>query len=203
MLSDLFLYSFTSFFVLVDPISSGLIFYGLTKGASTSERARIAFQATLIAALIITCFAFVGETLLASLGISMAALRVAGGILLFHTAFSMITQAPLPDKPDTHQSMDIVVYPMAIPLLAGPGTLTLTVLLASSTESVVDLAWVLVSALVVLVITCVACIFSGALKQVIGKKGDDVLSRLLGVILAALAVQFVANGVIELLPATL
>lgn len=202
MPSELFLYAFTSYFVLIDPISAGLIFYGLTQTVSSKAKIKIALQAVLIAALIITLFAFVGEALLTRLGITIAALRVAGGILLFHTAFSMITQAPLPDKPKLSENFDLVVYPMAIPLLAGPATLTLTILLASSTQTMTELGWVLLSALLVLVITLFACLFSGVIKSLIGKKGDEVLRRLLGVILAALAVQFVANGVNELFQVT-
>ncbi len=194
-----FLNAFTSYFVVIDPIGAALIFYSLTIGWSLRERLLVLSKSMLIAAGVIVAFALGGERLLTALGISMDALRVAGGILLFNTAFRMITSAPLPDQPRARMQGDIVVYPMAIPLTAGPGTLTLTVLLMADAPDLTGQSMVLLAAASVLAITWVAALAAGWIRRVVGRTGDEVIKRLLGVILAALAIQFVANGVRGLL----
>ncbi|MHA7880024.1 MAG: MarC family protein [Saccharospirillum sp.] len=194
-----FLNAFTSYFVIIDPIGAALLFYSLTLGRTFQQRLRLISKSVLIAAGIILVFGWLGEGLLTTLGISMDALRVAGGILLFNTAFRMITSAPLPDKPTERTVGDISVYPMAIPLMAGPGTLTLTVLLMADAAGTAGQTTVLLAALLVLLITLTLALLATHIRKLIGKTGDEIIQRLLGVILAALAIQFVANGVTGLM----
>lgn len=194
-----FLNAFTSYFVIIDPIGAALLFYSLTLGRTFQQRLKLIGKSVVIAATIILLFGWLGERLLTTLGISMDALRVAGGILLFNTAFRMITSAPLPDKPTERPVGDISVYPMAIPLMAGPGTLTLTVLLMADATGIGGQATVLSAALLVLLITLSLALLATHIRKLIGKTGDEIIQRLLGVILAALAIQFVANGVIGLM----
>ncbi len=121
---DIFLYALTSYFVIIDPIGTAVVFYGLTSGADQSYRYRMAIRAVVISTIIVLCFGFFGEHILTNLGISIASLRVAGGLLLFYTAFGMITRQQV-DTERTDLQVDISVYPLSIPLIAGPGCLTL------------------------------------------------------------------------------
>ncbi|WP_040557537.1 MarC family protein [Reinekea blandensis] len=200
MNTTFFFNALTSYFVVIDPIGCALIFYSLTLGQSTRQKAKTILKSMAIALGIILSFAIAGERLLTALGISMDALRVAGGILLFNTAFRMITKVP-EDQSLHHESPHdvrighITVYPLAIPLMAGPGTLTLTVLLMANGEQTVDQVMVIVAAVIVLLVTVLLSVLSGKLRKVLGQTGDEIIQRLLGVLLAALAIQFVANGV--------
>ena len=192
---DIFPHALTSFFVVIDPIGCALIFHGLTSDCDRHYVRMMAFRATLISMMIVLTFAFLGEALLVKLGISIDALRVAGGMLLFVTAFNMVTRGESGKKWESGPEVDISVFPMSIPLLAGPGCLTVTVLLFSQAAGV-GANLVLVTAVVVIYICAyVALSLSSRIKDVIGRTGDNILRRLFGVILAALSVQFVADGV--------
>lgn len=194
-MSTAFLNALASYFVVIDPIGASLIFYSLTVGRPFASRLKTIVKSMSIAAGIILLFAWAGEALLTALGISMDALRVAGGILLFNTAFRMITSAPLPDKPTERTLGDISVYPLAIPLTAGPGTLTLTVLLVADADGLAGQGLVVAAALLVLAMVLAGALMATQIRRLVGKTGDEIIQRLLGVILAALAIQFVANGV--------
>lgn len=200
MNTTVFFNALTSYFVVIDPIGCALIFYSLTLGQSTRQRAKTILKSVVIASGIIVSFALGGERLLTALGISMDALRVAGGILLFNTAFRMITKEPSNDSPHHEKPHDvrighITVYPLAIPLMAGPGTLTLTVLLMANSEQAADQAMVIAAALLTLGATVALSMLSGQIRKWLGVTGDEIIQRLLGVLLAALAIQFVANGI--------
>ncbi|MDX1473041.1 MAG: MarC family protein [Reinekea sp.] len=195
MNSTFFFNALTSYFVVIDPIGCALIFYSLTLGQSTRLKAKTMATAMCIAFGIILMFALFGETLLTALGIEMDALRIAGGILLFNTAFRMITAEPTHEQPHDVRVGHITVYPLAIPLMAGPGTLTLTVLLMAGAPAVVDQVMVIVAALMTLTVTLLLALISSQLRKWLGKTGDEIIQRLLGVLLAALAIQFVANGI--------
>jgi len=122
-------------------------------------------------------------------------LRIAGGILLFNSAFRMITAEPSIEQPHDVRIGHITVYPLAIPLAAGPGTLTLTVLLMANAPSAVDKSFVLIAAFLTLLVTIALALAASKLRKWLGKTGDEIIKRLLGVLLAALAIQFVANGI--------
>jgi multiple antibiotic resistance protein len=191
---DIFLNAFTSYFVIIDPIGAALIFYSLTAGNSRAYALRMALRAVAISTVVILLFGLFGEVLLAKLGISIAALGVAGGLLLFFSAFEMITRTKSPERSLSSES-DISVFPMAFPLLSGPGCLTLTILLFAR-PTVPGETMALLAAVFAITLLTLLCLFAAPrLARIIGRTGDDILRRLLGVILAALSVQFVADGI--------
>jgi multiple antibiotic resistance protein len=199
MFTDIFLHALTSYFVVIDPIGTALIFHGLTTGCERAYAKRMALRSTLIAAAIVLVSAFFGQALLTKLGISIEALRVSGGLLLFITAFNMVTKGETGKKWESGEEVDISVFPMSIPLLSGPGCLTVTILLFSHTQTVSGSISLVIAVLVIYLITYLALSSANRVKDLIGRTGDDILRRLLGVILAALAIQFIADGVRQIM----
>lgn len=193
---SVYLHAFTSYFVIIDPIGVSLVFNALTKDASPCHARKMAVKTTIIAIFITLLFGFFGQSFLEKLGISIDALRVSGGILLFVTAYKLITKSnDNIEINDNIKNQDISVFPMSIPMISGPGTLTLTVLLFSA-PSAANAQWSVALAAISIFILCLICFLSSrCIKKVIGQTGDDILCRLLGVILAALAIQFIADGV--------
>ncbi len=195
---DILLHALTSYFVIIDPIGTAVVFHTLTNGSNREYRLRMAIRAVLISTVIVLLFGFFGEQVLTSLGINIASLRVAGGLLLFYTAFGMITRQHQENDNRVDLQVDISVYPLSIPLIAGPGCLTLTILLfADRSQSGATTALIL-AVLLSYLLTLVGMLSSSLIRRVIGRTGDDILRRLLGVILAALAIQFIADGVRQL-----
>ena len=199
MFTDIFLHALTSYFVVIDPIGTALIFHGLTTGCERAYAKRMALRSTLIAAAIVLVSAFFGQALLTKLGISIEALRVSGGLLLFITAFNMVTKGETGKKWESGQEVDISVFPMSIPLLSGPGCLTVTILLFSQTPTVSGSLSLVAAVLVTYLLTYLALSSANRVKDLIGRTGDNILRRLLGVILAALAIQFIADGVRQIM----
>lgn len=195
---DVLLHALTSYFVIIDPIGTAVLFHALTDGGDQGYARRMAIRAVLISTVIVLLFGFFGEQILTSLGISISALRVAGGLLLFYTAFDMITSKQI-EKQCVDLKVDISVYPLSIPLIAGPGCLTLTILLFADREGKGQTAALIVAVLLSYVVVLVSMLLSRHIRRLIGRTGDDILRRLLGVILAALAIQFVADGVRQLM----
>lgn len=194
MPAEIFLHALTSYFVIIDPIGTALIFHSLTAGGSRTYAVRMAVRAVSISTVVILLFGFFGEGFLAKLGISIAALRVSGGLLLFFTAFHMVTRAKGDERSFTTE-VDISVFPMSIPLISGPGCLTLTILLFSLPTAKSEVVALTAAVLIINLVTFVALLLAAKVSRMIGKTGDDILRRLLGVILAALSVQFVADGI--------
>jgi multiple antibiotic resistance protein len=199
MFNEIFLHALTSYFVVIDPIGTALIFHGLTSDCDRLYTRRMALRCTLISAAIVLVFAFFGEALLNKLGISIEALRVSGGLLLFFTAFNMVTKGETGRKWASGPEIDISVFPMSIPLLSGPGCLTVTILLFSRAPQVADSLYLVAAVIVIYLLTYVALFSANRVKQVIGRTGDDILRRLLGVILAALSIQFITDGLRQIL----
>ncbi|GAB4166774.1 MAG: MarC family protein [Geothermobacteraceae bacterium] len=188
------LHALTSYFVIVDPLGTAVIFQALTGDQDRAWALRMAVRATVISVIIVLVFGFFGQSLLANLGISIESLRVAGGLLLFYTAFGMITRPRQPAE-KAGMKVDISVYPLSIPLIAGPGCLTLTILLFSQRQDAGQTA-ALIVAVVLIYLGTLACLLAArSINRLLGETGDDILRRLLGVILAALAVQFIADGI--------
>jgi len=198
MSAEIFLNAFTSYFVIIDPIGAALIFHSLTVGGSRGYALRMALRAVAISTVVILLFGFFGEALLAKLGISIAALRVSGGLLLFFTAFQMITRAKSPER-SLSSEIDISVFPMSIPLISGPGCLTLTILLFSRTTAPGETTALFAAVLAINLLTLVFLLAAPRVSRIIGQTGDDILRRLLGVILAALSIQFVADGIRQII----
>ena len=195
---ETYLHALTSYFVIIDPIGTAVVFYSLTGTGDKNYSVRMAFRAVIISVMIVLLFGFFGQAFLARLGISIEALRVAGGLLLFYTAFHMITRQNSSDKKGTDVSIDISVYPLSIPLIAGPGCLTLTILLFSGRGESSTTPLVL-AVLSIYLLTLAAFLGARAISRLIGETGDDIIRRLLGVILAALAIQFIADGIRQII----
>ena len=202
---DLITNAFATFFVTIHPHGQVAIFLGLTSGMSSVTRRQIAWRGVVIGMVILLGFMFLGAPILSTLGISMAAFRVAGGALLFYTAFEMVFEKRVERKGDTaerivsrHELQSIAVFPLAIPLIAGPGAISASILLAGDfvtpTDKVV-LASVLLS---VGLILYVGLLLADQLNKIIGETIQVVLTRLLGIILAALSVQYIAEGILTL-----
>lgn len=194
----IYLNALTGFFVIIDPIGAALIFHSLVPDGEPQHRRRMAIKSALISIFLLVLFGLYGEPLLDQLGININSLRIAGGLLLFYTAFNMITEKV--EHQSATQKDDISVFPMAIPLLAGPGALTLSILMFSQSPEWSANISVIAAILTILVLTLVLMLISKYLKKVIGRTGDEILRRFLGVILAALAIQFVHDGILNFVP---
>tara|TARA_R110002072_G_scaffold172728_4_gene327053 strand:- start:26942 stop:27544 length:603 start_codon:yes stop_codon:yes gene_type:complete len=193
----IFLHALTALFVIIDPIGTSLIFNALTAGQTGRERFLQALKASLISAVLLVLFGNYGAGLLSYLGISINALKISGGLLLFYTAFQMInTRLKFRVKGKVE---DISVYPMSIPLLAGPGSLTVSILLFSNVSTSADQLAVFMAVILICSLTCLFMTGSVYVKRIVGKTGDEILRRFLGVLLAALAIQFIVDGVMALL----
>jgi multiple antibiotic resistance protein len=202
MLVDNLISQFVTLFVVVDPIGLAPIFLSITHGLSHQVRRRIAVRACLIAAIILLGFAVGGDRLLRALGITIPAFRIAGGLLLFATAFDMVLgwrserEARTAEQALEERVHNIAAFPLAIPLMAGPGAITATVLLAGqAARSPPQLAILLGIVASILIICALVFLSASRIEGFLGVTGNVVLSRLLGVLLAALAVQYVVDGV--------
>jgi len=189
--------AFVTLLVVIDPIGLGPIFISLTAGLDAPTRRKVALQASIIAFGVLAGSALIGEKLLGWLGISLAAFRIAGGLLLFAIAFEMVFQRRAERKADQagQPGAALAAFPLAIPLMAGPGAITAMVLLAGRLPSPAGLAALI--AIMGAMLLASYCVFLGAgpLGRLLGTQGEAILGRLLGVLLAALAVQYVADGV--------
>lgn len=200
---DYFLSALTTLMVTVDPPGLAPIFVSLTIGMTPAEQRKVAIRATLIAAGVMIGFAFLGQTVLNALGIGVPAFRIAGGLLLFWISFEMIFELRNRRKSNVATTAinedhirNVAAFPLAIPLMAGPGTITATMLTAGTAYgSPIKLA-ALVLVIALVSFACLITFFlAERLAKLLGTTGNLVLTRLLGVILAALAVQFVIDGV--------
>lgn len=201
--TEYFLAALTTLMVTVDPPGLAPIFLSLTVGLTPAERRNVAVRATLIAGAIMLGFAFFGQPVLGALGIGLPAFRIAGGLLLFWIAFEMIFELRGRRKNnvartaiDEDHIRNIAAFPLAIPLMAGPGTITATMLIAGSAGGDGMKLGALVAVIALVSISCLLVfLIADRLSKLLGVTGNLVLTRLLGVILAALAVQFVIDGI--------
>lgn len=199
---DYLLEAFVTLFVTVDPLGLAPLFIGLTAGMGPKDRRQVALRATSIATAVLIVFALAGGKLLALLGISLPSFRIAGGLLLFSTAFQMVFSQKEPrDKSDADRAVtldhirDIAAFPLAIPLLAGPGAISASILAASKAPSVAAFAGFIGLIVAVMGIGLAVFLMADPIDKRIGETGRVVIGRLLGLLLAALAVQFVADGI--------
>src|SRR3954470_20089683 len=199
-LSALFVSAFVTFLVVIDPPGCAPIFASLTSGTSAAHRRATALRSVGIAAGILIFFGLLGEDLLHALGVSLTAFRIAGGILLFLIAVDMVFEKRTERRETRAEEVsaahvdDISVFPMAIPMIAGPGSIASTMLMMARSEGAVQTLIVLGALLLTLLLTLVALLLAGPLMRLMGNRMEAMLTRLLGVILAALAVQFVLDG---------
>ncbi len=198
---DLFISAFITFFVVIDPPCCAPIYASLTKGATAQQRRSMAIRASIIAAGILFVFALFGEDLLGALHIELNSFRIAGGIMLFLIAIDMVFEKRTERREERAQKIietpeieDVSVFPMAMPMIAGPGSIASVMLLMSQNQGL-DRSLVVLGALgAVLLLTLIALVAAGPIMRVLGSKAEAVITRLLGVLLGALAAQFVIDG---------
>jgi multiple antibiotic resistance protein len=188
--------AFATLFVVIDPIAVAPLFMALTQGMEPPQRRAAAFRAIFVAMLVLTVFGLFGDILLRLIGISLTSFRISGGILLFLIAVEMLFEKRTERRSSkTRSNHDPSVFPIAVPLVAGPGSMAAMVLLAAqgggSWDWLISLHMVLFS---VLAITLVMFLIGARLDKLFGKNGINVLTRLFGILLAALAVQIVLDG---------
>ncbi len=201
MLAQLFVSAFITLFVVIDPPGCAPIYAGLTKGATTPERRNMAIRAVVIAAVILLIFALFGEQLLAALHIDLDSFRIAGGLMLFWIAFEMVFEKRTQRREERAEKVaaapeveDVSIFPMAIPMLAGPGAIAAIMLLMNEASDLAQTFTVLAALAGVLIITMFALMAAGPIMRLFGDKVEAAITRVLGVLLAALAAQYVIDG---------
>jgi multiple antibiotic resistance protein len=195
---------FIAFLVILDPPGTAVVFATLTRSMAQAQRRTAAWTATLLAGIILLVFALVGKMWLAALGIGLPAFRVAGGILLFLLATNMVfgrsTTARGPTDEETPRPDDITVFPLAFPLIAGPGAMTSVVLLMGrAANNAVQEVIVMAMLVAALAIVLLSLLQAGWVVRMLGISGSNVVGRVLGINLAALAVQFIVDGLHDVL----
>lgn len=200
MQSEFLITAFATLFVVIDPPGLVPMFIALTRGMDAERRRAMALRATLIAAFLLTVFAVAGETILEFIGISMPAFRIAGGILLFLTALDMLferrTQRREGQQADPDH--DPSVFPLATPLIAGPGAIATVILLVSQTGGTWPGTLTVLGLLYSMMLVTFGCLLAAPpMERLLGRTGTIVITRLLGMLLAALSVQFVIDGIVQ------
>jgi multiple antibiotic resistance protein len=195
--------AFTTLFVIIDPPGMTPLFLALTQGMTPAQRRTIALRSVVIAFVLMIAFILIGEALLGFIGISMSAFRIAGGILLFLTALEMLFQKRQARREDnateaaTEHQDDPSVFPLAMPLIVGPGAITTLILLAGQADGVTDFVAIVGVAAAVLICLLGFLFASNIVEKALGKTGLNIVTRLLGMLLAALAIQFVLDGITQ------
>ncbi len=203
-MTEQLLKTFIIFFVVIEPVSLVPMFGALTRGGEPGYRKKMALKSIAISAGIFIVFALAGDWLLRLLGISVSAFKIAGGILLFLLAVDMVLaresglrSTTVREQDEARYREDISVFPMAFPLITGPGALATMLLLTAGAADWVGVSLVLAMGLLALAVTLVMLLLTQPLMRVIGVTAGSVISRLLGVVLSALAAQYVVDGITE------
>lgn len=198
---ELFVSAFITLFVLIDPLGCAPIYASITADASPSQRRTMAIRAVIIALFILLAFALYGKQLLGVLGIGLDSFRIAGGIMLFMIALEMVFEKRGQRREDRAQQIihapeieDVSVFPMAMPMIAGPGSIATVMLLMARAEDMQERLVVIAALALTLFLMLLSLLAAGPIMAVLGKKIEAVITRLLGVLLAALAVQFIIDG---------
>lgn len=200
--------AFITILVTIDPPGLAPLFLAVTAGMDRSQRTQVGLRASIIGFGILAMFALAGTVILDAFGITLPAFRTAGGLLLFIIAFEMIFER----RQERHEKSaeraitrdmirNIAAFPLAIPLIAGPGAISATVLLSASYPSAMGQALIVLILVLCLSVTALVLILADRVDRFLGETGRSILTRLLGVLLAALAVQFVADGIRALIAA--
>ena len=197
---NIFLSALISLFVIVDPIGASAVYASLTAEEKKEQARKIALKAVFIAIIVLVIVALSGNFLLHYLGISFPAFKIAGGLLLFVTGFRMIMGShDNPEKKGTANTDDLAVFPLSIPLLAGPGTMTAVLLHMTEAPTIYDQGMV-VLAIVIIQITALFCMFGASkLAKIFGPTVNSIMARIIGVLMAAISVQFVIDGLVDVI----
>lgn len=201
---DIFLAAFITLFVIIDPIGTSTVFPALVRHHSPEQIRTIAIKAALVSCIILSLFGLGGGPLLAYLGISIPAFRIAGGLLLFVTGFRMIMGFHDQDQIESEKTVysdktDIAIFPLAIPLLAGPGSMTAVLLHMTTAQAWSDKVLIIVAIFTVEVIALVSMLGAEKLVRFFGPTGSNLLARLVGILMAAMAVQFMIDGLMTIM----
>ena len=207
-MTELFISAFVTLFVVIDPPGCAPIYASLTTGASAAQRRAMAIRAVAIATAILLVFALWGKQLLRLLGIALDSFRIAGGIMLFLIALEMVFEKRTKRRNERAEKVrarsdelpqveDVSVFPMAMPMLAGPGSIATTMLLMSRAQGTASTLVILAALAAVMLLSLLALIAALPLMRLVGEQVEAVISRLLGVLLAALAAQYVIDGLRE------
>jgi multiple antibiotic resistance protein len=201
-LTELFISALVTFFVVIDPPGCAPIFASLTAGAPAAHRRAMAFRSTIVASLILVLFAAFGEQFLGAMGISLDAFRIAGGIMLFMIAIDMVFEKRTERRESRAEGVkadpdhdDISIFPMAIPMIAGPGSIASVMLMTARSNGIEQSLTVLAALAVVMIVTLASLLAAAPLMKALGYKVEAMITRILGVVLAALAAQFVIDGI--------
>jgi multiple antibiotic resistance protein len=200
-MTELFISAFVTFFVVIDPPGCAPIFASLTAGTPAAHRRAMAIRSVLVASAILFAFALAGKPFLKALGVSLEAFRIAGGIMLFLIALDMVFEKRTERRENRAEEVkaseheDISIFPMGIPMIAGPGSIASAMLLCSRVDNWAERGIVLAALAAILALTMVALLLAQPLMKLLGYKLEAMITRVLGVVLAALAAQFVIDGV--------
>ncbi|CAD7768327.1 MarC family integral membrane protein [Candidatus Methanoperedenaceae archaeon GB50] len=195
-----FLQTFVAIFIIVDPVANIMVFLSLTEGKSAGERKRISLKAALFGCLILLIFAIFGDFILSFFHITIDSLRVIGGILILAIAMDMLygrlsREGYTPEEAlESGVREDIAFFPLAVPMLAGPGAITTVILLMEAARSLVFDILVLVAIVLTFFITWILFVASEEIHRLLGVTGLRVITRMMGLILGAIAVQFITSG---------
>ena len=200
---ELFLSAFAVLFVIIDPPGCAPIFATLTNGTSRAHQKAMAFKSVTVASIILLLFAYGGEFVFGKLGISLDALRIAGGVMLFMIGLNMVFEKRTETREDraeealegTENPEDISVFPMGIPMIAGPGTMASLLIMMSEAPAFAQQISIIAALVVTLLITLLTFLVAGPIMKLLGKSVTDVMTRVFGVLLATLAAQFLIDGV--------
>lgn len=200
MLTELFLKAFVSFFITANPLGAAAMFLALMAYANAKEIQATALKAVLVASGVLLTFGFFGETILLKFGITLPAFRVAGGALLFVIAYRMLFGNPNPeiehdDRRAFTDRKDVATFPLGIPLIAGPGCISLTIIMMSKTETTMQGATIILAILCVMAITWACLRAARRIQLSLGPSGLNLITRVLGILLASRAVQIIAEGI--------
>jgi multiple antibiotic resistance protein len=195
--------AFATFFATIGPLDIAAMFAVLTANNTKEEKRSLAIRGSLIGSFILISFALIGETLLSSLGISLAALRTAGGILLLLMGIEMVFARTSSANSTTNEEQqeaaakaDISVFPLATPLIAGPGAMGAAILLMANQEgNILGQAVIIGSLVAILLLTFISLLLAGGIQKILGVTGMHVITRVMGVLLSSLAVQFIFDGI--------
>ena len=201
---DLLINTFVTLFIVIDPIGIGSMFMLLAGRIDGGARRKMALRGTLIASIILFAFYLGGGEFLKILGIGVPAFRIAGGALLFLLAIDMVfarqtglRSTTIREQEEAEQKNDISVFPLAFPLIAGPGAITTVLLMAATPGSATLYVGMAAILALVLILTLLSLLFAARISHLLGETGANVVSRLLGLLLAALAVQYILDGLRE------
>lgn len=201
---DIFLAAFITLFVIVDPLGTSAVFPSLVRNYKAPQVRLIAFKAAIVSSCILILFGIGGQALLTYLGISIPAFRIAGGLLLFVTGFRMIMGFHDQDQVESEKNVysdksDVAIFPLAVPLLAGPGSMTATLLHMTKAESFADKGMIVAAIISVQLIALISMLGAERLVRFFGPTGSTLLARLVGILMAAMAIQFLIDGVRQIL----